>query len=106
MEESIADFEGKLGLKDDKHVILDHIANKLQVYDAEFCKHHYGLVNCINDAVEFEAQGRIFDDHDRWMMDLFRQMTNLQPCERIVRPPPKPVDETIYLMLIIPVYSC
>ena len=69
MEEDIADFEVKLGLTDGKCVILDHIASKLQMYDAEFHKHHYRLVDCIDNVVELKVQQRIFEDHDCRIMD-------------------------------------
>ena len=35
-EENIADFKGKLDLTGGKRVILYHVANKLQMYNAEF----------------------------------------------------------------------
>ena len=90
-------FEGKLDLKDGECVILDHIANKLQMYNAEFHEHHYKLVDCINDSGEVKAQRRIFDDHDLWMMDIFTQITNLQSHERTVTSTPKSAEEmTVY----------
>ena len=47
LEENITNFEGKLDLINGELVILDHIANKLQLYNAEFLEHHYKLVDCI-----------------------------------------------------------
>ena len=64
LEENIGDFEGKFDLTDGEHVILDHIANKLKMYNAQLHEHHYKLVDCIDDSEELEAQKRIFDDHD------------------------------------------
>ena len=39
---------------------------------------------------------RIFDNQDHRMMDLFRCMTNLQSRGKIITPPPKRAEETIY----------
>ena len=97
LKEGIADIEGKLGLTDGKRVILYHIASKLQMYDTEFHKHRYRLVDRIDNVVEVEVQQKVFDDHDHRMIKFFRQMTKLQSLEKIVKPPPKPVEETIYL---------
>ena len=58
-------------------------------------EHDYKLVDCIDDSGELEAQQRIFDDHDRRMMDFFTQITNLRSHEKIVTPPSKPAEETI-----------
>ena len=96
MEEAIADLEGKLHLTDGERVIINPTASKLRMYDAKFHKYHYRLVDYIHDVIELEAKQRIFDDHDRRMMDFFRRMTNLQPLEKIVKSPPKPAEETIY----------
>ena len=52
----------------------------------------------MDDAVELEVQKRIFHDHGRRMMDLFKRMTNLYMSQiKIVTPPSKTVEETIYL---------
>ena len=56
LEENIADLEWKLVLTDGERVTLDYVANKLQMFDAEFHKHHYKLVDLIDDLVELEAQ--------------------------------------------------
>ena len=63
LEENIADLEGKLVLTDGKRVTLNYVANKLHMFDAEFHKHHYKLVDCIEGSVELEAQQRILNDH-------------------------------------------
>ena len=87
-----------LTLTDGERVIINHIGSKLQMYDSEFHKYHYRLVDFIDDAVELEVQQRIHYDHCRRMMDFFKQMTNLRTSQKnIVTPPPKPVEETIYL---------
>ena len=78
LEENIADFEGKLDLTEGKRVILNLIANKLQMYDAKFHKYHYKLVGCINDSGRFKVQQKILDDYDRRMMDFFMWIKNLQ----------------------------
>ena len=77
LEQNIADFEGKLGLTEGELVILDHIATKLQMYDAKFHKHHYRLVDCIDNAAGLEVQQRIFENHDHRMIDFFRWMMNM-----------------------------
>ena len=38
LEENIPDLEGKLDLLNSEHVILDHITNKLQMYNVKI--HH------------------------------------------------------------------
>ena len=56
LEENIADLEGKLVSTDGEHVTLDYVANKLQMFDAEFHEHHYKLIDLINGSVELKAQ--------------------------------------------------
>ena len=58
LEENIADLEGKLVLTDGERVTLDYVANKLQMFDAEFHEHHYKLVHVdlIDGSVELAAQ--------------------------------------------------
>ena len=97
LEGDVADFEGKLDLRDGERVTLNYIANKLQMYDAEFHKHHYKLVDCINDSGQLEAQQRIFDDHDHRMLEFFTRIANLQSRRKTVIPPPEPAEETISL---------
>ena len=55
LDEEIADLEGKPALTDDNRILLDHIAGKLQMYDSEFHKYHYRLVDCSNDEVELQV---------------------------------------------------
>ena len=43
-------------MTDDEHIILNHIASKLQMYDSEFHKHHCRLMDRIDNAVELEVQ--------------------------------------------------
>ena len=45
LEENIADLEEKLVLTDGDRVTLEYVANKLQMYDAQFHEHHYKLVD-------------------------------------------------------------
>ena len=42
LEENIADLEENLALTDGGHVTLDYVANKLQMFDAEFL--YYSLL--------------------------------------------------------------
>ena len=51
----------------------------------------------MDDEVELEVQWMIFHDHGHMMMDFFKWMTNLLSQKKIVTPPPKPAEETIYL---------
>ena len=51
LEENIADLERKFVLTDGERVTHDYIANKLLMFDAEFHKHHYKLVDLINGFV-------------------------------------------------------
>ena len=97
LEENVENFEGKLDLTESEGVIFNHIANKLQVYNAEFHEHHYRLVDRNDDSRELEAQLRIFNDYDPRMMDLFRRMTNLRLSGKIVTPPPKAAEERVSL---------
>ena len=101
------DFEEKLDLTDGECVILDHIhvASKLQMYDAEFHKHHYRFVDCIDDAVELEAQVRISGECDHRMMGFLRRMTNLLSLENIVPPPPNQRRRQFISVHIVPVYG-
>ena len=99
VEHTGADFEGKLDVIDGKRVLLDHIANKLWIYDAEFHEYHYNLVDCIDDSEELEAQQKIFDEHDHRMVYVFTWITNLRSHEKIVTPPPKPAEKTISVRL-------
>ena len=69
LEENIADLERKLVLTDGERVTLDYVANKLQMFDAEFHEHHYKLGDLIDGLVELEAQQRIFDDHECQMIN-------------------------------------
>ena len=69
LEEEIVDLEGKPALTDDNRILLDHIADKLQMYDSEFYKHHYRLVDNSYDEVELEEHQRIFHDHGHHMMN-------------------------------------
>ena len=55
LEDNIANLEEKLVLTDGEGVILDHVANKLQLFDAEFHEHHYKLMDFIEDSVELKA---------------------------------------------------
>ena len=64
LEENIADLERQVVLTDGEHVTFDYVANKLQMFDAEFHEHHYKLVDLINGSVELEAQQRVLDDHE------------------------------------------
>ena len=82
-------------MTDDERIILDHRAGKLQMYDSKFHKYHYRLVDYMDDEVELQVQQRIFHDHGRRMMNVFKRMTNLRPQKRIVTPPLKPAEETI-----------
>ena len=47
LEEVIADLEAKPALTDDDCILLNHIAGKLhvQMYNGEFHKHHYWLID-------------------------------------------------------------
>ena len=56
LEENIVDFEKQLDLTDGECVILNQKANKPQMYDAKFHKHHYKLVDCIDASGELKAQ--------------------------------------------------
>ena len=97
LEENIADLEQKLVLTDGKRVTLDYVANKLQMFDAKFHKHHYKLIDLIDDLVEFEALQKILDDHECSNIDFFTRITNIRCCEKTVTPPPRPGEETIYI---------
>ena len=80
LEENVVDFEKKLTLTDGERVTLDHIVNKLQMYDAEFHEHDYKLVDCLDvvDLKELEVQQKIYDDHDRKMIYFFPRITKLR----------------------------
>ena len=95
-KEEIADLEGRPALTDDEH-ILDHIAGKLQMYDSEFHKYHYRLVDYMDDEVELQVQRSIFHDNGRRMMSCFKRTTNLRSQKRIITPLPKPAEETTYI---------
>ena len=95
LEKNIGDFEGKLDLTDGECVTLEHVANKLQMYDAEFHEHHYKLVDCIDDSGKLEAQQRIFNDHDCRMLEFFTRITNLWSRVKTVTLLSKQSEETI-----------
>ena len=75
--EKIADIKGKLVLTDGERVTLNYVANKLQMFDAEFPEHHYKLVDCIDDSGELEPHQKILDGHERRMLDFFMRITNV-----------------------------
>ena len=97
LEEEIADLEGKPAFRDDKRIILDQIAGKLQTCDSEFHKYHYRLADYTDDGVELQVHQSIFHNHGRKMMNFFKRMTKLRSQKKIVPPPPKPAKETIYI---------
>ena len=96
-KEEIADLEAKPALTDDDRTLLDHIAGKLQMYDGEFHKHHYRLIDNSDGEVELEEHQTIFHDHGRKMMSFFKRMTNLRSQKKIVTTPPRPAEETVYI---------
>ena len=89
LEKNIADLDGKFVLTDGEHVTLDYVANKLQMFEAEFHEHHYKLLDCVDALGELKAQQRIFNDHERKMIDSFTRITNVWSCEKTVTPPTK-----------------
>ena len=97
LEENIDDLEEKLALTDGKRVTLEYVANKLQMFDAEFHEHHYKSIDPINDSVELKALQKILDDHERRNIDFFTSITNIRCREKTVTPLPKPAEETIYV---------
>ena len=64
LEENIAELEEKLPLTDGERVTLDYVAHKLQMF-VEFHKHHYKLIDLIDDSVELKALQNILDDYER-----------------------------------------
>ena len=78
LEDNIAELEDKLPLSDGERVTLDYLANKLQMYDAEFHDHHYKLLDLIDDSVELVELQNILDGHERLNINLFTRITNIQ----------------------------
>ena len=81
-------------MTDGERVTLDYVANKLQMYDAEFRQHHYKLVDLVDDSVELEEHQRILNDHERRNIDFLMRITNIRSHEKTVTPPPKTEEET------------
>ena len=48
------------------------------MYDSEFHKNHYRLVDNSDDEVGLEVHQRIFNDHGHKIMNFFKRMTNLR----------------------------
>ena len=98
MDGNIAELEDNLPLSDGERVTLEYVANKLQMYDAEFHDHHYKLLDLIDDSLELVELQNILDGHELLNINLFMRITNIR-CrdEKTVTPPPKPVDEIMYM---------
>ena len=67
------------------------------MFDAEFDKHHYKLLNLIDDSMELEVLQNILDDHERRNMKFFTRITNIRCRQKTVTSPSKPAEETIYI---------
>ena len=70
---------------------IQRLIRKFESLDAEFRKHHYTIVELLEDEAVDEEQAT-FDDHDEKITDLVERLQQLIP-EPDVDPPPSAITD-------------
>ena len=64
LEERLNTLEAKDMLTSSDHLTLERLSKKIEALDAEFKKHHYAVIDLVNDEQKQDEVQAVMNDHE------------------------------------------